>query len=113
MKKKALLKLLGFAFSVIPPLVATLDQLPLMSTAGKWSVLAIVAIVLCCMPFIKHIKRILASPSAWLMWLLIFVFCIASRAIIDEFYTISLFGLLGSVVGAVLFKLAKEEKKDG
>lgn len=113
MKKKAFLKLLGFAFSVLPPLIATVDQLPLMSAAGKWSVLAIIAIILCCMPFIKHLKRLLASPSAWMMWLLIFVFCVAFKAVIDEFYTISLFGLLGSAVGVILFKLAKEEKSDG
>ena len=108
MQKKAFFKFLGFAFSVLPPLIATIDQFPLMTKAGKYSIIAIIAIVLCCVPFIKQIKRLFNSPSAWLMWLVIFIICTALRALVDEFYTISMFGLIGSVVGALFFHLAKK-----
>lgn len=116
-KKKMLLRILGFAFSVLPPLIATFELFPLMTSAGKVSVLAILAIVLSCVPFIKHLKRIMSSPSAWLMWLVVFMFCLVLKAVIDEFYTISMLGFLGSLIGAGFFYLAKrtdeKEKSDG
>lgn len=113
MSKKMLLRILGFAFSVLPPLIATFEIFPLMTAAGKVSVLAILAIVLSCIPFIKHLKRMMASPSAWMMWGFVFLFCVVMRAIIDEFYTISMLGLAGSLIGAGFFYLAKREAENG
>lgn len=109
MQKKAFFKFLGFAFSVLPPLIATVDQFPLMTRAGKYSILAIIAIALCCVPFIKQIKQFFRSPSAWMMWLVIFILCVILRALVDEFYTISMLGLIGSLIGAVCFKIAGKE----
>ena len=108
MRKKAILTFLGFAFSVIPPLSAAVDQFPVMTSEGKLSILAIVAVALCCVPFVKHIKRILASPSAWMMWGILFILCLMTRAIVEEFYVISLLGFVGSLVGAAFFYLAKK-----
>lgn len=108
MQKKAFFKFLGFAFSVLPPLIATIDQFPLMTAAGKLSVLALVALVLCCIPFVKHLKKLLASPSAWMMWGIVFLLCVMARAIVDEFYVISMLGLVGSLIGAGFFYLAKK-----
>lgn len=113
MKSKALFRLLGFAFSVLPPLIATIDQFPLMTTAGKYSVLAIIALFLCCIPFFKHLKKLLASPSAWMMWLSLFIVCTALRSLIAEFYVISMLGTIGSIIGAFFFKLSKGVKEDG
>ena len=113
MKKKALLKILGFAFSILPPLAATIDQFPLMTSAGKLSVLALVALLLSCVPFIKHLKKLLSSPSAWMMWGVVFVLCVLMRAIVDEFYVISMLGLIGSLIGAGCFYLAKRGEVDG
>ena len=113
MKSKALFRILGFAFSVLPPLIATIDQFPLMTTAGRHSVLAILAIVLCCAPFFKQLKELLASPSAWMLWLSLFIVCTVLRSLIAEFYVISLLGTIGSVIGAFFFKLSKGVKEDG
>lgn len=113
MRRGMLFRALGFAFSVLPPLFATLELFPLMTVAGKISVLAIVGVALACVPFVNHLKSLLASPSAWMMWLIIFLLCVILRALVNEFYTISMLGLAGSVVGAVFFKFAKRGEADG
>ena len=113
MTKRTVFRILGFAFSVLPPLIATLELFPLMTAAGKISILAVVALIFACMPFIKTLKRLLQSPSAWMMWGVIFVFCLLMRAIIDEFYTISILGFVGSLIGAGFFYLAKRGEANG
>lgn len=113
MRRGMLFRALGFAFSVLPPLLATLELFPLMTVAGKISVLAVVGVALACVPFVNYLKSLLASPSAWMMWLIIFLLCVILRALVNEFYTISMLGLAGSVVGAVFFKFAKRGEADG
>ena len=113
MAKRKVFKILGFAFSVFPPLIATLEFFPIIPVAGKVSVLAVIALIFACMPFIKTLKRLLASPSAWMMWGGLLAFCLLVRAIVDEFYTISILGFAGSVVGAGFFYLAKGGKENG
>jgi len=113
MRRKYIFNALGFALSVIPALVATIDQFPLMTTTGQASVMAILAIVLCCVPFIKQIKAAFRSPSAWMMWGIIFLLCALTRALVDEFYAISMVAFVSSLIGALFFWLAKREEKHG
>ncbi len=113
MTKRTIFKILGFAFSVLPPLIATLELFPLMSAAGKISVLAVVALILACIPFIKAIKKLFTSPSAWMMWGVILGFCLLVRAVVDEFYTISTLGFAGSLIGAGFFHLEKRGDGNG
>ena len=112
MKKRILFKVLGFVFCILPPLLAALDQFPLLTTAGKLSMAFVFVAALCVIPLYKYIKVLLKSPSAWVMWLVVFIFCASLRIIIDEFYIISLIGFVGSIIGAAFFKLAKSEKRE-
>lgn len=112
MKKKIFFRILGFILCIVPPFLAALDRFPLLTTAGKVSMGFVFVAVLCCIPLYKYLKRLLASPSAWLMWLIIFVFCAALRVIIDDFYIISLIGLASSLLGAACFKIAGQGKKE-
>lgn len=102
------LRFLGFALCIVPPLIATLDQFPLMTTEGKWSTIVIVGGALCFVPLFKHVKALLRSPSAWVMWGVIFAVCALIRPLIDEFWIISLIGFASSALGGVCFLLARK-----
>ena len=56
-------------------------------------------------PFFKQIKAYFKSPSAWVMWCIIFVALIALWAIIDEIIVICAIGALANVIGAGVYKI--------
>jgi general stress protein CsbA len=112
MKRRPLFRILGFVLCIVPPLLAALDRFPLLTTAGKVSMGFTFAAFLCCIPLYKHFKRILASPSAWVMWLVIFALCALLKGFIDDFYIISLIGFVSSVLGAVCFKISGFQKSN-
>lgn len=111
MKKRIIFRILGLLLCVVPPLLAAVDQFPMMTTAGKVSMAFVFVVALCAIPLFKHLKALLRSPSAWVMWMLIFLFCAAMRAIIDEFYIISMIGFVSSLLGAGCFRIAKGKKE--
>ncbi|MBO7169615.1 MAG: hypothetical protein J6W28_00380 [Clostridia bacterium] len=111
-KRKAFLWVAGMACSVLPPALATLNLFPLMTTAGKVSAVAVILLALSLIPLFKHVKRILASPSAWILWGILFALSAVTRAFIDEFYMIAMLGFVGSAVGAVFFRLARGKGGD-
>lgn len=112
MKRRIFFRILGLILCIAPPLLAAIDQFPVMTAAGKVSTVFIMASALCAVPLFKYIKVVLRSPSAWVMWLIIFAFCFALRAVIDEFFVISLIGFISSLLGAGCFRLARGKRKE-
>lgn len=116
--RRLIFNALGLAISVIPVAVAILSYFPIWARREDASLLSGVSLVLVAIalvPFYKHVKESLKSPSAPLMWFFLFMtFLILSR-IADEMTVISLVGFTTNLIGSLLFKIAKrygEEERD-
>ena len=101
----------GYLFSVSLPLLATLSCFPLWRARGAGAVLAggtLLLIALCALPLWRALKSYLQSPSVWMLWLFgLILFSLISR-IIFEMRMICLFGLIGNLIGALCFLLARK-----
>lgn len=112
--KRQTLKAIALALDVGGPLVATMTQFPLWierSSEATVSGLFLFFAILSAVPAYKAARRMLRSPSAPIMWLILFVFLIALQAIISEMVIIAFVGLISNTIGFVLFKLARTEKE--
>ena len=85
-----------------------------------WCILGWVTVpasVISMLPFAKQIVTYMKSPSAWVVWGILFALFIALRNIIDEMVIVCFVGLLSNVVGMFIYKLgekiADENKGDG
>ncbi len=106
------LTLIGYALCTLPAAISVLEFFPLWLESGekRLSAFAVLLLLLSAVPAIRAIRRHLKSPSALLIWLLLFLFVCAFRAIIDELFVISLIALAGSVPGTACLLLAKRMK---
>lgn len=123
MKRKTkgnIFKVLAIGIDVGVPLVATLTQFPLwikQSSEATMSGLCLVLICLSVLPFLKQLKEYFKSPSAWVIWGLIFLLLFLLRSIIDQILIVAFAGFIANVVGAGLFAIGNsiynkdEEKK--
>lgn len=105
-----ILMLLGLLISVGTPAAVTLSYFPLWQSEGSGTVLsgfALFLILICAIPIFKLLKKILATPSAPLVWLIIFIFFMLFSRIAEEVTVISFFGAISNLVGALLFKIAR------
>lgn len=104
----------GMALCVIPPVIATAQFFPFWRTSNAKSIsgMAVILIVISCIPVWKHAKRALKSPSAWKIWCIVFVFCAVTKDIIADMYVIAAVGLLSSLLGSVVFSAAKKYRKE-
>ena len=74
--------------------------------------MALVAIMVCMIPFWKLILRGLRALTATSMpvfWLIMFALLFIVRDIIDKALYITLFGLAGSVISIVVYAYAKKK----
>lgn len=108
-QKHYLFKILGFLFCIVPPLVVTVIKYPLWSASkgATLSVVSVILIVLCCIPFKKYIKEVWKNPSAWQMWLFIFLADVILENIAQMTKIISLVGFISSIIGSIMFQLSK------
>jgi hypothetical protein len=58
-------------------------------------------------PIFRAIKRALASPSAPLLWLVIFLLFLSLSRIADDITVIAFVGFVSNLCGALFFRLAK------
>lgn len=106
--KGKILKISALVLDVGAPLAATISQFPVWidrSAEATISGLFVLFAFLSAIPFFRQIKAYFKSPSAWVMWCIIFVVLIALRAIIDEIIVICMIGAVANVIGAGLHKL--------
>ena len=101
---------LGIALSVLPPACATLSYFPFWIEKGASYAIsgtALLLITLSVLPILRIVLSRLKTPSAPMLWLIVFLFFFAMSKIADELTVVAFFGFLGNIIGAVFFRLAK------
>ena len=109
MTRARLLRLAGFLFSVLPPLLATVEYFPIWVQGGGKTALSgavFFCLLLSAAPLLKALHHRLHSPSIPLLFGFIWGFLTLFRRIIDGVIAVCFFGMLGNLVGVLLFRLA-------
>ena len=112
--KSAVLRLIGIAFAILPPIFATLSYFPLWKNRGTGAIISgisLLFILLSVIPAIKLLKRFLASPTATTMWFILFVIFFLLANIAEQMAVICLVGFLGNLVAATLWRFAGRSKE--
>lgn len=107
--KPLLLRILGIALSTVPVFVSVISYFPLWREAGGGRLIsggALLLVILAWVPLFRFVKRLIASPSAYMMWLVIFLTFFMLSKIAEQMTVISFVGFVGNALGAVSFKLA-------
>lgn len=115
--KGKMLKTLALCLDVGVPLVATLTQFPLWiekSAEATTSGFCLVLMLLSVLPFLKQLKEYFKSPSAWVVWTIIFVVMLVLHNIIEQMLIVSFAGAVANILGAGLYTLGKRvgDKED-
>lgn len=108
--KGKIIKVSALVLDVGAPLAATISQFPIWvekSAGATISGLFVLFAFLSAIPFLKQIKTYFKSPSAWVMWLIIFGALFALRAIVDEMVLICAVGAIANGFGAGLYKIGE------
>ena len=103
-----ILKVTALIIDVVGPLGATLTQFPVWidrSAGATVSGLFVFFALLSAIPFFKQIKAYFKSPSAWVMWTVIFVVFVILNSISDEMIIICGVGMIANIIGAGIHKL--------
>ena len=109
--KGKICKVSAVVLDVAAPLAATISQFPVWvdrSAGATISGLFVLFAFLSAIPFFKQIKAYFKSPSAWVMWCIIFVALVALRAIIDEIIVICCVGVVANIIGAGVYKIGEK-----
>ena len=108
--RRRLLCLLGYVASVCPPLVSTLACFPILYRRGEGEVAvslgALLLLSLALLPVWRRLRTLLKTPSAPLLWGLVFALFYLTHLVARQMLFISLSGLLGSLLGALFFRMA-------
>ncbi len=110
-----ILRAVAITVSIVPALIAVLSYFPAFVTRGSGTVISGISallIILAAVPLYKAIRKVLKSPSAWMMWLIIFLVFFLVSDIAAEIEVISFVGLVSNILGAVLFKVAKRLERN-
>ena len=111
--KRKILRACAMVIDVGAPLAATVSQFPIWierSAGATVSGIFILFAILSAVPLFKRFRALMKSPSAPLMWGMIFGFLMALHTIIEEMLIISFVGLISNAIGWGFFKLAGTEK---
>lgn len=102
------------------PLAATISRFPIWveeSAEASMSGLFLVFAFLSCLPFLKQIREYFKSPSAWVVWVILFALFVALRNIIDQMVVVCFAGAVANVIGAFIYHIGtgignKPDKED-
>lgn len=111
--RQTLLRAIGICFSVIPPAVCTLLYFPIFAESSPDKLLSLgtlLLLIIAFLPLTRILSAKLKSPSATLIWLIIFLLFYTLSKISDEMIVISFFGFIGNLLGSVFFRLGKKVK---
>ena len=102
-------KIIGLCLSVIPPAVTALCYFPLWfsSRGSAFSVLSVLLLALCLLPFRRAIRDYMKSPSAWQMWFALWVGLTLFARICNGLRVVACVGSLSGLVGEVFFYLSR------
>ncbi|MBE6644637.1 MAG: hypothetical protein E7612_04565 [Ruminococcaceae bacterium] len=104
-----LFTLIALAVSILPVSAVILTYFPIWAERGGATVLSGFSLLLMFMaavPAVRFFKKIIASPSAPLIWFISFVLFFSLSRIAEDMTVISFVGFISNLVGAVFFKLA-------
>ncbi len=107
---KICLRVLGLFLSTVPAAVAVLEHFPIWIGAGirpALSAMSVIMLALAAVPLKRVIARYLESPSAWMLWLVIWAITSLLAGIIESIASIALVAFVGNALGAVCFRIAK------
>ena len=107
--KASIIKWTSTGICVGAPFAATLAQFPVwveQSAEATMSGLFLIFAFFSCVPFIRQIKEYMKSPAAWVLWMIVLVFAIALRAIIDQMVFIAGIGFAANILGMALYRLS-------
>ena len=115
--KGKIIKTVALCIDVGVPLIATLTQFPLWiekSAEATMSGFCLVLMLLSVLPFFKQLKEYFKSPSAWVVWTIIFVVMLVLHNIIGQMLIVSFAGAIANILGAGLYVLGRHigEKED-
>lgn len=119
MTKRFLFRLLGYLLCVGPPLFAILEHFPLWAKEGGELILSGIGLLLLLVAVIplrrglsRALRRFLASPSAFGIWGVLWLFTAWFGHIAEAIADIALIGTLSSLLGALFFRLGRREEHD-
>ena len=110
--KRHALTLLAILVSVVPPSVAILLYFPVWKNSGAVSVVSgfgILLLTLASVPIFRLIRERFRSPSAHVMWLVLFVLFFALSKIADEMTVISFVGFVSNFIASFIFRAARRD----
>lgn len=105
--KGKIIKTVAICIDVVVPLIATITQMPIwvdMSAEATISGLFVIFATLSIIPFLKQLKEFFKSPSAWIMWCVLFVITMALRSIITQMVIVCFWGMVANIIGAAVYK---------
>ena len=105
---RILLRVLGLGLCTVPPVIATLEHFPLWLGKGEsaLSLLALCLLALAAIPVFRILRAHFRSPSAWLVWFVLWLFLTVSAPILSSVRVIALISFPTSLAGALCFRLA-------
>ena len=108
-------RILGYLLCVVPATCAVLEYVPVWTatTEGTVSMLGVFLLAIAVLPLWRALRDRLRSPSAWMIWLALFVSLSMLRGIIDGLIAISLVAFPTGMLGALCFRLARRAKGGG
>lgn len=117
--KGTILKASAITLDVGGPLAATLSQFPIWvdrSSSATVSGLFLILAFLSALPFWRQIKAWIKSPSVPVLWLVLTIFFVALRNIVDEMLIVCVVGAISNCIGAGVYKCgtivtAKDESR--
>ena len=71
----------------------------------------LILLFICALPLKRYISAFLKSPSAWVLWLSVYVILSLLSTVIDDVISISLVAFPSNLIGSLFFKIAKKDNK--
>jgi len=108
-KRAMLFKAAGLLLCTVPAAVTALFQFPLWirHDDSTLSLLSVLVLCLCAIPFRRVLSECLRSPSAWQMWLVLWLALTLLEPLFSGLRIVALIALPFSVLGAVCFRIAR------
>ena len=111
MTRRRLFRLLGWAVSTLPALIATLHWFPLLVSRGEGtktvSLLSCLLLIVALVPLRRALGSFFKNLSAWKVYLFLFVFFTVTGSIAHEMRCVAAVGLISSVPGSILFAVGQ------
>ena len=115
MKNKLLLKIAGLTVSVLPTFLSVISYFPIWKERGGEAMLSGISlclILITAIPVFRTVKSVFRTPSAPIVWLMIFILFFALSKIAEDITVIAFVGFVSNLIGSLLFTLARKKEKD-